>query len=179
MGLGEQPLLEQRDRAQVELAREGDDGCVSSRRLDTHRQALAVGPRFAVPRKRARWSGPARPLHPLASTRHPLVVRSSHGAGSLEVLVRTGRDSTKSSSVPLILCLPRKPDPPPARACLQAGPGESQIAGSVRADPSLLRVVSYSSSSDAELEVPGIRVGDFSNGVFPLTAQEQVTTPRT
>jgi hypothetical protein len=71
--------------AQVEFARERDDGDSRVPCLDPHAQQFAVeGLGLYAPPGLARWSGPARPLHPLASTLHPLVVRCSHGAGSLQ-----------------------------------------------------------------------------------------------
>src|SRR5206468_1848188 len=66
-------------RAQVELAGEGQHRRPVGARL--HPEAGQGRRGLIAPGWLAGWSGPARPLHPLASTRHPLVVRNSHGAG--------------------------------------------------------------------------------------------------
>src|SRR5512144_3337152 len=69
----EKPSLYRRDGAQLELAREDDDGRVRSHRFNTHFEQPAVAGRAPAGRRwLAGWSAPARPLHPLASTPPPL-----------------------------------------------------------------------------------------------------------
>jgi hypothetical protein len=101
-------------------------------------QELLVRPNPAAPPGLEGRSGPARPLHPLASTRHPLVMRCSHGAGSLQAL-ESFWSGSHSRAPPRfrVSVLSEETRPCPCSACLQApsssrGPLRRGLAPPVR-----------------------------------------------
>ena len=124
-------------------------------------QELLVRPNPAAPPGLEGRSGPARPLHPLASTRHPLVMRCSHGAGSLQAL----------EAIHVLLlgfaypCSPRKPDP------ARAGPASKlrQAVAGLCAVGSLLLCVGYCSSA-REISRTGEARGRALEAHFPANS---------
>ena len=141
-------------------------------------QELLVRPNPAAPPGLEGRSGPARPLHPLASTRHPLVMRCSHGAGSLQALESfwSGSHFACSSSVSRIRALRGNPTLP-----LQGVPPSSVSSRGFAAFEPRARyscAFGYSSSADAKLEEPGRREGEHSNRTFPLIPHKHVASGR-